>query len=259
MPAESISTERSRLGTWASHLVLDFFVGRSHRFLLTITYSNHLKALVNTRFDAFQPCDLLVADGRTQQILLRLSQQRCMLKDHEKTGGFCFWKYVLEISKKLGDKMNTRYLCIYTIYIYMRWYRIIYMNYLPTLGSLHITSHCFTSWVSAATPWASLAFFANSAVLFGNFLEEIAQKWRKKTVRHFLSNQLWSPRLSEFCNSPNWKTSDSSERFLYKFLFCTISEASRVIMSFTQIDACQLVQFFHRKFNYCFRKMQEVD
>lgn len=163
MPAESISTERSRLGTWASHLVLDFFVGRSHRFLLTITYSNHLKALVNTRFDAFQPCDLLVADGRTQQILLRLSQQRCMLKDHEKTGGFCFWKYVLEISKKLGDKMNTRYLCMY-IYIYMRWYRIIYMNYLPTLGSLHITSHCFTSWVSAATPWASLAFFANSAV-----------------------------------------------------------------------------------------------
>lgn len=117
MPAESISTERSRLGTWASHLVLDFFVGRSHRFLLTITYSNHLKALVNTRFDAFQPCDLLVADGRTQQILLRLSQQRCMLKDHEKTGGFCFWKYVLEISKKLGDKMNTRYLCMY-IYIW---------------------------------------------------------------------------------------------------------------------------------------------
>ena len=189
MPAESISTERSRLGTWASQLVVDFFVGRSHRFLLTITDSKSSQIIGQHKiWCRNQPCDLLVADGRTQQILFRLSQQRQMLKDHGKNRRILFLTICARDIKKARRWQDEHQVSMY-IYIYIwggiesyTW--IIYQHlghYIlpPTvLPAEFLLQHLELFWHSSPIPLS-----------FRQFPGGDCTKMTEKNVRHFLSNQ----------------------------------------------------------------------
>ncbi len=209
MPVESVSTQQAGLG---HELIADFFVARIDRFLLTVTCSTHLKSFISAGrwFPAtWPPCSWW--EYSTNLVSPSSTAQCWKIMNH--------WR-ILFLKMCARDNVSlqmTRWTP--SIYIYIR--IIIYMNYLPMIGSLHLISHCLPEPGSSLEIWHrkpscccnTLSFsgiLCQFRRLFGNLLEVSTKRTEK----------MWDacdPINCEVCvyldfyNSPIWNVRFFSE------------------------------------------------